>query len=147
MQFIISIVFSFLIDILTKISATIYINKEIKIIYDIITFKLIHNKWVAFSFPLTWILLKIITALIIILITYHYYKNESKYNSKYIDTWYWLLLWWAMWNWIERIFKGEVTDFINIKYFAILNFGDIFINIWVWIIIFTYFKEKWAKKK
>ena len=38
----------------------------------------------------------------------------------------------------ERIFHGQVVDFIAVKYFAILNFADIFISIGAFLIFCAY---------
>jgi signal peptidase II len=108
--------------------------------------RLIKNSWIAFSLPITWILLKVITIAILIWIFYYYFKHEKIKKGNIINIAYWLILWGARWNAIERILYSEVTDFLRIKYFAIFNFGDIFINIWVLLLLYLYLCKKWANK-
>jgi lipoprotein signal peptidase len=62
--------------------------------------------------------------------------------SNLIDLSFWFILWGAIWNWIERVFFSEVSDFIWIKYFAIFNFADIFITIWVILYLIYLLKFK-----
>lgn len=144
-------------------------NEKINILWDYLSINLVFNSWIAFSFPINWNLLKILTVIIIFFIFFYYLKYEkttkiksvtnnielstgenldilskirilySKYSGKFMDIWYWLILGWAVGNWIERILYSKVTDFISVKYFAIFNFGDIFINIWTIILIIYYF--------
>lgn len=146
MYFYIVVILSVLSDYVSKLIAMSQLSNEINIVWDFLRLQLIYNKWIAFSIPISWIILKILTVAIISWITVYYYKNERKRKNNILDIWYGLILWWAIGNWIERIINSKVTDFIAIKYFAIFNFGDIFINIWVIILLIYYFKT-WQNNK
>ncbi|MDD2565257.1 MAG: signal peptidase II [Candidatus Gracilibacteria bacterium] len=116
------------------------LSNEINIVGDFLRLQLIYNKGIAFSIPISGIILKILTVAIISGITVYYYKNERKRKNNILDIGYGLILGGAIGNGIERIINSKVTDFIAIKYFAIFNFGDIFINIGVIILLIYYFK-------
>lgn len=136
MLFYIFIPFWVWLDILTKKISEIYLNRELKIIWDFFTLKLSYNKWIAFSMPIEWLVLKIITILLIILFYYIYLKEYKSYKSKLADIGFSMIIWWAIGNAIQRLLYSNVTDFIKLKYFAIFNFADIFISVWMALIIF-----------
>jgi signal peptidase II len=75
---------------------------------------------------------------LIIGIIFLYAREEFQKNSKIIDIGYVLILSGGLSHAYERIFIGHVVDFIAVKYFAILNFADIFISIGAFLIIFFY---------
>lgn len=142
------VVFSLIItDLLSKKAATLFLNTRINLIWDFLSLKLTQNSWIAFSLPLSWIILKIITIILIVWIIYFYEKYEKIKQEKILDFWYYLIIGWAIGNWIERLINSSVTDFISIKYFAIFNFADIFINVWVILILFYYSKQSWKNNQ
>ena len=100
--------------------------------------RLSYNTGVAFSFPLHGILLQWTTILLILAILYQYIRVEYLKNSNILDVGYMLIIAWALSHAYERIFVGHVVDFIAVKYFAILNFADIFISVWVFLILLAY---------
>ena len=101
-----------------------------------------YNSGIAFSLPITGIPLQIITLLLSIGIIYYYFHIEFPKNIRFLDIWYSLILAWAISHAYERIFIGHVIDFISVKYFAILNFADIFISIGACFILFVYYVRK-----
>ncbi|EKE29744.1 MAG: hypothetical protein ACD_2C00107G0004 [uncultured bacterium (gcode 4)] len=147
MYFYLTAIFSILTDTISKYSANHYLVREISIIWDNLTLKLAHNSWIAFSIPVYGIVLKSITILLITGIFAYYIRNEQPKKSRYLDSAFWFIIWGAIGNAIERILYSEVTDFIKIKYFAIFNFGDIFINVWVIILLTLYINKTWTTKK
>lgn len=140
MLFYITILFWVIIDLVSKYFAKIYLQKNIDIFYDFLFLKYIENKWIAFSINIPF--LKIITLILIFWIFYYYFKEERKKNDKFIDLAFWLILAWAIWNWIERIFNSFVIDFIWVKYFSIFNLADSFIFVWACIYLWRIFIEK-----
>jgi lipoprotein signal peptidase len=161
------VIFSIVIDIITKHFASIYLQNQINLLWDFVYFKYTSNNWIAFSINLPF--LKIITLILIFWIFYYYIKENKderlkrkdkntvkQYHSelvseftkthknllKWKDISFGLIIWWAIWNWIGRISSWKVADFIWIKYFAIFNFADIFITIWALIYIIYLFKKK-----
>lgn len=146
MIFYIAIFLTILIDFFTKRIALNYLIWEIIILWDYLKLKLVFNSWIAFSIPINWIILKIITILLILWIWY-YYQYEKIKKSRLLDFAFALILGWAIWNWVNRIISWNVLDFISVKYFAIFNFADIFISVWVIFIIFHYLQISWKNKK
>ncbi len=128
MIFYTSIIISLIIDLITKYLALNLLDKKIEIIWDYFYLEYFENTWIAFSMQLPFI--KKITIILIIWIFYYYFKEEKKKNNKLVDISFWLIIWWAIWNWIERIFNSKVIDFLWVKYFSIFNMADIFITIW-----------------
>jgi len=128
---------SFLIfsDLLSKYIAKTQIEWQIDLISWILFLKYIENPWIAFWIWINWITLKIITIALIMVIIWYYYTEEKKKNSLLIDISFAFIISWAIWNAIERIYNWSVIDFIWIKYFAIFNFADMYISIWVFLYI------------
>jgi len=126
------------IDIVSKYIASTFLSGQINIIWDYIYLKFIENTWIAFSIQVPTILLKIITISLIIWIFYYYKIEKKKILEKkaLLDISFWLILAWAIWNAIERIFNEKVVDFIWVKYFSIFNLADSFITIWAILYIY-----------
>ncbi len=121
-------------------------SHPIWIIWDFLTIQLSYNTWIAFSLPIEWLPLQMITIGIILAIIYQYFQQEYEKSSYLLDTSYILILaGWAS-HAYERVFVGHVVDFIAVKYFAILNFADIFISVWVFLLIISYIRYKYAWK-
>jgi len=121
---------------------TVYKSSYIPIFGEYVGFQLSYNRWIAFSLPLNGILLQIITIFLILGIFFYYIQWEYRKNNTLLNIWYSLILAGALSHGYERIFNGFVVDFISIKYFAILNFADIFISIGACFIFFVYYVRK-----
>jgi len=134
-MFYIWIIFLVFIDLLSKYIAKETLLVQKNLIGNFLYLKYTENIWIAFSIPLTWLLLKILTIVIIWIIFWYYFTEEKKKNDLLLDTSFLLVLAWAIWNWYERVFNGKVIDFIWIKYFSIFNLADIFISLWIIIYI------------
>lgn len=131
-----SIWFTILLDLYSKnIALSKLWEVKIDLISDYIWLKLTFNTWIAFSLPIEWLLLKIITIIIFLIIIYYYIIEEYKKNNIFTDISFILILWWAFWNWYERIFNWKVIDFIYVKYFSVFNFADSFIFIWIFLFL------------
>lgn len=128
-----------ILDIFSKNIANIYFQDKISILWDILFLKYTENSWIAFSINIP--LLKLITIILIIWIFYYYFKEEKKKNNKLIDLSFWLILAWAIWNWIERALYSSVTDFIWVQYFAIFNVADSLITIGAVIYLYILYKN------
>lgn len=146
-RFFISGVFVFFllfIDFVTKKTALLFLTSKISIFSDLLFLELYKNPWIAFSFPIVWIPLKILTLILIFSIFYYYIKVEYKNKNTLVDIAFLCIIAWAIWNGFERIIYSEVTDFIWIQKFAIFNLADIYISIGWCIYLLTQFI--WAKK-
>lgn len=131
-----------MLDALTKYLALFYLKNPISLIGDFISLKLLFNPWIAFGIPLYPLFLKLLTIFLILWIFYYYFTEERKKNSKLIDISFWLVLAGAVGNGIERVFRGEVIDFISVQYFSIFNLADTFITIWAILFIYALYKTR-----
>jgi signal peptidase II len=121
-------------------------SSPVSVIWDFLMLKLSYNPWIAFSLPIEWLPLQIITIGLILAIIFQYFQLEYEKRSLLLDISYILILAWWLSHAYERIFIGHVVDFIAVKYFAILNFADIFISVWVFLLIISYIRYKYAWK-
>lgn len=136
------ILFLIAIDTVSKYLSEVYLSWSphhiISVIGEYITLELSYNTWVAFSLPITGIPLQILTITLIIVILYQYFREEYHKKSKLLDIGYAFIISGALSHGYERIFVGHVIDFIAVKYFAILNFADIFISLGALCIVIYY---------
>lgn len=139
MIFYITIVLSIIIDLFSKNLAVIYLQEKVNILWELFFLKYTENTWIAFSINIPYI--KVITIILIIWIFYYYFKEEKKKNNKFINISFWLVLGWAIWNWIERVLNSSVIDFIWIKNFSIFNLADTFITIGAIIYFLVIYKN------
>lgn len=131
-----------IIDFVSKYFANIYLQNKVQILWDFVYLQYILNPWIAFWVKVNPILLKILTICLIIIIFYYYRYEKNENNSKLLELSFWLVLAWAIWNAIERIFNSNVIDFIWVKYFSVFNLADSFISIWAIIYLYIIYKNK-----
>ncbi len=136
-MFYIWIFFLIFIDLFTKFIAKNDLIIQKNLVGDFLYFRYVENIWIAFSLPITGIVLKLLTIILIWVIFWYYYTEEKKKNLKIIDASFMFVLAWALWNGYERVFNGKVIDFIGVKYFSVFNIADIFITIWVILYIYS----------
>ena len=129
------------IDLLSKYVAFTYLDRVITIIWDFLSLELLMNPGIAFGLTLDHAFLKVLTISLILWIFYYYFTEEKKKKSVLIDTAFWLILAGAIWNWLERVFRGEVVDFISVRYFSVFNLADSFITIGAILYIYVLYKE------
>lgn len=129
-------------DSISKFLAYTFLReKNIDIIWWLLSLSYITNPGIAFSFPLTGRLLSIITLILIFSIFLYYSYSEKEKKNTLNDIAFWLILAWALWNAWERIYKNEVIDFISLEYFAVFNLADSFIFLWACILIYLSFRK------
>lgn len=131
-----------LLDYISKIWSYIYFQNEVIIIPSLLSLEYAQNSGIAFSIPLTWIALKVITLILIFWIFWYYWKEERHKKSLTLDISFLLIFAGALGNAWERIFQWYVTDFISVQYFSIFNFADSYITLWACWIIYYYWKHK-----
>ena len=88
------------------------------------------NTGISRSLPVNLILVIILSLIISVLIIIWFKKN-------YIWKWATIfLIWWTIWNLIDRIFLWWVRDFVLVfKRFPVFNLADTFICTWTCLII------------
>jgi signal peptidase II len=124
---------TWVIDTLHCHSLTVY-----NILGEWIRFERTYNTWVAFSFPIEWWFLKVLTICLLVFIGVYYWQVERSKKHLLLDYWYVFIFAWALSHAYERIFIGHVVDFVALKYFAVFNIADVFITIWAGLIILYY---------
>lgn len=130
-------------DALTKFWAETSLESRISLIPSFFSLQYAQNTGIAFSIPLTGIVLKILTVILIFGIIWYYVHEEKKKNSGVLKISYSLILAGALGNAWERIFRWYVTDFISVEYFSIFNLADSYITLGaIGIIYFYYFSDK-----
>jgi len=140
-MFYLIIIIWIILDLFTKNLAFKYLQENINIFSDFLYLKYVENTGVAFSTQIPG--LKYLTIILIIAIFYYYFSEKKNLkNNNLLDLSFWLILAWAIWNWIERIFNEKVIDFIWVKYFSIFNLADSFITIWAILYLYILFKNK-----
>jgi signal peptidase II len=112
---------------------------DISLFGDWIGLRLSYNPGIAFSLPITGLPLQIITIGLVLALLGYYFHTEYPKKSKLLDAGYILIIAGALSHAYERIAVGYVIDFISVKYFAILNFADIFISIGALLLFVVYY--------
>jgi signal peptidase II len=114
-------------------------EKYIPIFWEYLWFQLAYNSGVAFWLPIPGLPLQIITIVLVLALLGYYFHTEYPKKSNLLDAGYILIIAGALSHAYERIFIGHVIDFISVKYFAILNFADIFISIGALLLFVVYY--------
>ena len=135
-------IFIFLIDQFTKY--LIFYNNNILINKDFLLFKLdfVKNYGAAFNiFSGNRIFLSFISIFFSIILIYLILRKNT---SKILDLFaYSLILGGTLGNGLDRIIKGYVVDFINLKInFPVFNIADISINIGFILLVYSIFINK-----
>lgn len=120
-------------------------NKSIEVIKSFFYLTYTNNKGAAFSILTGRRILLILVALIVIgVLIYYVRKNkiEGKVNKIALS----LVIGGSIGNLIDRILRGAVVDFIDIKIFGynfpIFNLADTFIVIGVFLLIIEMFRKE-----
>lgn len=125
-----------------------YSWQDIKIIGEVVTFTHAENTGVAFSLSIP--ALKYVSIFALIFILYFFYriiKEDPKKKINYIT--FTMIYAGAIGNFIDRMFRGQVTDFVKVDLgfwpfnpFAIFNVADSCITVGVFIyLIVTIIEE------
>jgi len=152
-----------ILDLFTKNLALKYLQDKLNVLWDFLYLQYFENTGIAFSTQIPW--LKYLTILLVILIFFYYLKERKTISKSFflskrkdlglsyekrkylflLDLSFWLILAWAIWNWIERILYWKVIDFIWVKYFSVFNLADSFITIWA--ILYLYLELRIKKNR
>ena len=136
------------IDFGTKYLAGINLSTSsyIPLLGDFFWLKLAYNRGVAFSLPIHGFLLQVLTLGLVWALIFYYFHIERPKKSLLLDMAYAFILAGALPHLYERLFVGHVVDFLSVKYFAILNFADIFISVWAFFILIFYFQYERSRR-
>lgn len=103
---------------------------------ELIKIEIAENKGIAFGIN-SGNNKNIIITIIVLIIIINFIRNQIERIDTKTNISVSMILAGGISNLIDRIFRGYVVDFINLKNFAIFNIADIFIVIgWILLIIF-----------
>ncbi|MFA6618662.1 MAG: signal peptidase II [Candidatus Neomarinimicrobiota bacterium] len=130
-----------------------YSWQDIEVIGEVLTFTHAENTGVAFSLPIP--ALKYVSIFALIFILYFFFRIIKEDPSKKINYIAFTMIYaGAIGNFIDRIFRGQVTDFVKVDLgfwpfnpFAIFNVADSCITIGVFIYLIVTIIEEIKLKK
>ena len=132
-----------ILDGVTKILTQIHLaGQNIVLIPWLLSLEYVRNPGIAFWIPLTGLVLKIITMILIFIIIVYYIREERPKYSIQLDIWFAMIISGALWNAWERIFISSVTDMIAVERFAVFNIADSLIFLWVCLVLASYYFAK-----
>lgn len=135
-----------LIDQLIKLLVN-YNDINLIVIPNFLTLINVHNKGAAFSMLSGHNTLIIFFSIILFIVLISMYKKEFKNNdNKSYQIVFGILFGGILGNLIDRVFKGEVIDYVSLQfgnyYYPVFNIADIAITIGVLLLIYIIIKEK-----
>ena len=131
----------FSLDIYLKKIFSASFGREYFIFSDWIKLVYAYNPGVAFGIHVDYyfiLIFYIIAIPILIRFLFLQYKKNNVINVAAVT----LVLFGALSNLLDRIFLGGVVDYLNIKYWGILNIADALIVVGVTIMIFVSLKDR-----
>jgi len=123
-----------------------FLDNPINIIGDLFSLHFAKNYFIAFSLPLSGVVLNFIIGTIILILMFWWVRlvfpisklDINKNNSLLISPLTILILG-AILNFTDRLRFGYVIDYFDLKYFTVFNVADIFICFSIfYLIIFFY---------
>jgi signal peptidase II len=118
----------------------------VPVLGNLLRLRLAYNEGVAFSFPLTGLALKAVTMALIAYVAYFFFRSEEHRGRKDVALAYAAILGGGIANAYDRLLIGKVTDFVDLKYFAIFNVADIMVTLGAaYVLAFHVFHDRNAK--
>ncbi|MCD4762365.1 signal peptidase II [bacterium] len=114
---------------------------EANIIGDFFRFSLAKNYYIAFSLPITGIMLNILIIIIILLLGFiiiNLAKKDDLINVVLLT----ILEFGAISNLFDRFKYGYVVDYFDLDYFTVFNLADIMIVCGALILVYNLIKNK-----
>ena len=104
-------------------------NSPVEIFGNLFTFTFTPNYYIAFSLPLSGVILTALIGLIILALTIFLGYLVKERQSKLLAAGLFLILLGAISNFIDRLFFGYVVDYLYLRYFTVFNLADMYISI------------------
>lgn len=115
---------------------------ETAIFFDWLNFMFVKNYNIALSLPLSGALVTFLILCLTLIVVYYcllFIKKEDVINASSM----FLIALGAISNLVDRIIYGFVIDYLDVKYFSVLNLADIMITTGVLLfIIFSFYQNK-----
>lgn len=130
------------------VRGNMYIGESHGIIGDLLRFTYVENRGIAFSFmegnP---IFLYVIPAATVIL-GWAFWRREKDKKTKLFTVAMAMTIGGALGNLIDRFIYGSVTDYVDVKNFAIFNLADVFIQVGLVAVAITIlFEDRFKLRK
>ena len=140
-----NLLFGLVIVLLDQIFKYLMINKNIRVINNVINFTYVENSGAAFGIGNN-IVISILTCFLLVLFCIYILWNKKNINN-YVP--YTSILAGAISNFLDRLFRGYVIDFVDIDFlkFPCFNIADICIVLGVIVLISYLIKESLIDKK
>jgi len=135
----------FLIDRLTKelISRTFEYAQSIPVLKDVLHLTYITNTGIAFGMGQGKNIVFIILSLVIIgILVFFFLKTKNMVELASLS----LILAGALGNMFDRVFYGEVIDFIDLRIWPVFNLADSFVTIGGVVLFYQEFIKKRSRK-
>lgn len=104
-------------------------NSPVEILGNLFTFTFTPNYYIAFSLPLSGVILTVLIGLIILALTIFLGYLVKERQSKLLAAGLFLILLGAISNFIDRLSFGYVVDYLYLRYFTVFNLADMYISI------------------
>lgn len=98
---------------------------EFELVGSIFKFNLAANKFIAFSLPVTGMILIVINSIIILTLFYYIFFSLSLHDVRAGALT--IILFGAASNMFDRLKFGYVVDYLDLKYFTVFNIADMMI--------------------
>lgn len=110
-------------------------------IFDFLKLKLATNSGIAFGLNLNYNLIILFYLIImpsLLYILFLEYKRKNNYNILGLT----FIIFGSFSNLVDRLFYGQVIDYIDLKYYSVFNLADVMIVFGVAVIILDSFWKK-----
>jgi len=115
-------------------------DEEIRIIGEYLKFNFAKNYNIAFSLPISGIIIETIIPIVIFFLVYNIITLAKKNSYRDIGC-LTIILFGAISNYVDRIKFGFVIDYIDLKYFTVFNVADSMIVTGVLVLIIFNFRK------
>ena len=118
------------------VGSTMTVGQQIVLIPDIFNIRYILNKGAAFGIleNAQWLFISL-TSIVLVIILVQIRSERKKGHSVIPEA---ILLGGALGNLIDRLIFGYVRDFLEVPFFAVMNFADWFVTLGVILVIIKY---------
>lgn len=126
-------------DMFSKFLALKYLSKPFEVIPGVLKLAFSQNTGVAFSIPIPNATMVIATPILIALIAW-FLKRHIDFRSKIAKATLILIIAGGTGNFIDRLARGAVTDFLDFSFWPSFNLADSYLTIAAFLLIAFYGK-------
>jgi len=118
------------------VGSTMSVGQQIVLIPDVFNIRYILNKGATFGIleNAQWLFISL-TAIVVVIILVQIRSERKRGHSVIPEA---ILLGGALGNLIDRLIFGYVRDFLEVPFFAVMNFADWFVTLGVILVIVKY---------